>query len=307
MKLDTAIFVAVNTKGGVGKSTASGQFIVPFLVESLGLGEQGVKFYEVDDENNTKQALECSTLTDPVLVKNGDRALHEICIKEFESFTRDYPIVFDVGVAYAHSAIETISMSRGDEEIIYVIPLKQDESDYTNSMAVIEEIKAHDKKAKFIIVCSDSVCGFNAETERDLKEEFGYVFGVFVNPRNKKHVMSLFETVNIPQRFVAIKKTPLLYESKLYGITLYEAAKIGRSLHSSDGDLHPNAKKQDELRQKAEKLKSAGVKTKKEQDELASIEEERRALARELSFYKQCTKYWDQWVQPLYREFGRML
>ncbi|MDQ1340889.1 MAG: hypothetical protein QG567_2047 [Campylobacterota bacterium] len=297
------IFIVCNKKGGAGKSTAANQFIAPFLAENLEESGKKVKLIEIDDNNNSRSAYAESKLTDSVLIADAGKELEKICLKEFSMAGRGYPIIFDIGVGYFEQALETLSNVLLDERVVYVVPAKQSPDDAINSKTTIEKIIQYNPSAKVVLICSDAMSDYGQED--DLREEFGILFGKYINTRTNKFMRTIFDSFSIPENFVSIKKSSLFIEAGVtFLTTIYEAGEIGKTIHKGDGVRHPLELEIDSIR---EKISAERAKDKPNQKTIDALSAEIEVCRTKLVFYKKCAKYSTAHLSPIFRDFAKII
>ncbi|OGS70688.1 MAG: hypothetical protein A3F91_09245 [Flavobacteria bacterium RIFCSPLOWO2_12_FULL_35_11] len=297
------IFIVCNKKGGAGKSTAANQFIAPFLAENLKSGGKKVKLIEIDDNNNSRAAYAESKLTDSVLIADAGKELEKICLKEFSMAGREYPIIFDIGVGYFEQALETLSNVLLDERVVFIVPAKQSPDDAINSKTTIGKILEYNPLAKIVVICSDAMYDYGQED--DLREEFGILFGKYINTRTNKFMQTIFDDFKIGENFVSIKKSSLFIEAGVtFLTTIYEAGEIGKTIHKGDGVRHPLELEIDVIR---EKISAELAKEKPSQKTIDGLNSEIEICRTKLVFYKKCAKYSTTHLSPIFRDFAKIL
>lgn len=300
----TDIFIDISSKGGVGKTTTAVQFLAPYLYQKINKSTskevKKIKLFEVDAKNNSSDSLKNSTIFEQVLVKNGTKALEEKLNIELANLVRDYPIIIDVGVAYAKEVLETLGNILTDEKVHFIVPTKQDESDVNNAVETIRDIKKIRSDANIILSCSDALCGFDELDE--LKEEFGMVFGKYINLETNLFEQSIFERLNIDEKFISLKKSPLYIESKkTFKITIYEAGLIGKSL----SNLKEPNELLTELSEIKEELKVA--QKSKNEEKINELNLKSLIIRKKITFYKKCATYLSKYIEPMFRQFEMSL
>jgi len=300
----TDLIIDISSKGGVGKTTTAVQFLAPYLYQKINKSTskeiKKIKLFEVDAKNNSSDSLKNSTIFEQVLVKNGTKALEEKLSIELANLVRDYPIIIDVGVAYAKEVLETLGNILTDEKVHFIVPTKQDESDVNNAVETIRDIKKIRSDANIILSCSDALCGFDELDE--LKEEFGMVFGKYINLETNLFEQSIFERLNIDEKFISLKKSPLYIESKkTFKITIYEAGLIGKSL----SNLKEPNELLTELSEIKEELKVA--QKSKNEEKINELNLKSLIIRKKITFYKKCATYLSKYIEPMFRQFEMSL
>lgn len=301
-KINDGVFVVLSSKGGVGKSTFATQFLIPFLVSMRGLEKPLPKLFEVDFKNNSAASLNESKILNPKLIEDSLKELEGVVVKESSNFLRDYPIVFDIGVGEfdnAYSAFADVF----DSGVLYILPTKTSESDFGNTLDSINRIKNVDSSAEFIIVCSDAKHGHDEESF--LRDEFGLIFGTWLNPKTKKQFPSLFKSANIAEKFVVLKSSELFDKTTTsYRTTVYESALEGLSIKNFLSDktaFEPHA-----IDKAIASVKELGVKE-KDSKKINDLLAESAFLAYTRKHYLNCASYHDNYMAPAFRNFAKLL
>jgi len=300
INLSTAIFIVINSKGGVGKSTTSVEFVVPFLYKMCGFTEKKIKLFEVDSKNNTVELYKNSALFHGFLLKEKDDELKNVCIKEFSKLDRDYPLIFDIGVDAFDRAFEVFKNVVYNQDIIYCLPTKPSEGDTNNTAKTVEAIKKADPKANIIVFCTDSV----SDSDESLKNEFGVLFGRYVQYEENKFIEPLFKRVNIPEKYVAIKKSELFIKAPTsYRTTIYDASLYGSQIHKI-GEPTEIELKMDSLLTQMKALQKDPKATQADKDKLNA---ESEVLSFHMNFYKECNGYVNEFFLPKFKEFQKLI
>jgi hypothetical protein len=213
-----------SSKGGVGKSTFSVQFLAPFLYEKSKATKK-VKVFEVDPENDSSGAFNNTVVFDSTLI-TSIKQFSKIINTEIGNLSRDYPIIIDVGVGHYHNAIEALSELIIDEKVNFIVPSKASQDDYNNSIITIKDIKRKFKNHNIILVCSDALSSHSKEDKEDLLDEFGWIFGRF-NMTTGEVSPSIFKQLNFDEKYIVIKASDILDKcTGDFGITVYESTKV---------------------------------------------------------------------------------
>lgn len=298
--LTTAVFIVINSKGGVGKSTASIEFITPFLYKVCGFTEKKIKLFEVDSKNNTVQLYKNSNLFQGALLKEKDDELKNICIKEFAKLDRDYPLIFDIGVDSFDKAFEVFKNVIYNQDVIYCLPTKPSEGDTNNTAKTVEAIKKVDPNANIVVFCTDSV----SDTDESLRNEFGVLFGRYVQYDENKFIDPLFKRVNIPEKYIAIRKSELFIKAPTsYRTTIYDASLYGNLIHKI-GEPTELEMRMNELVTKMKALKQDPKATQEAKDKLNA---ESELLSFHMNFYKECSNYAAENLLPKFKEFQKII
>lgn len=235
MRMNKAFYVTINSKGGVGKTTTATQVLAPFFYDKMNKGNLPTKesrlpvVYEIDDENNSQQAISNTTIFTSGLVKNPKNGLQEILIKEVSNFERNYPVILDVGVAAFSEALNTISSVLEEEDIVFVVPTKPDEVDAQNTAQTVINIKEVFKGANIIFALSDSQ--WRAGEEEEIKKEFGILFGEWYKMDTLTTCKSLFSTLNLKEEdgYIHIPRDDVFAQAKFSERkTVYELSLLAR-------------------------------------------------------------------------------
>ena len=258
-----SVTVILNTKGGVGKSTASLQVITPFLYQQINGNnitdindtQTKVRIYDIDAKNNSSEILGNSKLFESFLVKKCDLSLEKILNDEINSLSRDYPLVFDIGNTFTEDFLKVLSnmFTISDKTINFIVPVKQDEDDARNAKNTIELVKQYHKNANISIACSDSIA--NPNDYEDLAMEFEMIFENYYNYNEKKFLPGLFEKLSLNNKYFVVKKTigvgNLLVRSKVWTRkTIFENA-IEAAQMKRNRASHPDVIAYNEARKKA--------------------------------------------------------
>ncbi len=302
-----AIYIVVNTKGGVGKTTTSLQVVIPWLFERINKSAtpsnetKKIKLYEIDENNDSKQNFGNSQIMDTHLVVNPEKELEDIFINECASLERDYPIVFDIGVGPSTKALDTLANITLDEKIIFIVPTKNDEDDYNDTLTTIEKIKQINKKPNIIIVCSDSRWDFGDE-ENYLKPEFGLIFGEFLNLKTNKPFPSIFSQGAIDENYTSLTKTALFIETKVsMQQTLYEVAKTYSYIESSKGN-NEYEKRLVDAKSKYEELAKAG-----DIEKASAANKEFLLERKKLALFRSCKNFATKNLYPVFEKLESII
>jgi len=157
------IYIATNTKGGVGKSTFIAQIASAYILRN----QKSVRLIEIDDENKDCITFAKSeSLKTEILPTSKIASLDELFIEE-----EGEEILLDIG-GNKTSTIFLQEMKKLDEfeQVIWFIPLRSGEQDNQNALETYYKILEMDKDPKIIFVLSDV-------RSDDLEFEFLYFFG----------------------------------------------------------------------------------------------------------------------------------
>lgn len=300
--VDKDIFFVVQYKGGVGKSTFSSQFLIPFLHEKYNgkkeLNDESnirVKYYEVDKENDENNMFSESLIIKQILINNSTDGLSNILNSEF-SKRRDYPLVFDVGVAHTRNALKTLSTVVTNEKINFILPLKNDSTDFNNLISTVTSIRKFFTNANFIVVFSDAQSSYN---DKYLEEEFGIAFGKVINFATKRFEKDIFEELSFKSNYISLKKTEYIVTSKYsFRLSLYECAKFGHVLNTQFDKALLNL----EINQIKKELSSL-ENNKENKAKIAELEKQNYLLLTKRTFFRNCDEYAKEHLYPLFKLF----
>ncbi len=194
------IFIAINSKGGVGKSTLSNQILPAYLYEKNG---KKTKLIEIDDENEDSKILCESKILDIESIQTSKiRNIDEI-------FIDDDDVIIDVG-GNKTATIFLNEMSKiGEvENIVWFIPISQGMQDSANALDTRNSIKEIDENATIIYVLSNS-------KSDDLEWEFLHFFG-------NKYLDTPF-AIN-SSHYIVIKNSDIVNNAKTFKKTIYDVS-----------------------------------------------------------------------------------
>lgn len=289
----TDIYIALSSKGGVGKSTTTQQMIIPFLSQILNKDNtysKKIKLYEVDANNDSSKTFENTQLFESYLIKNPEKEFEKTINDELCNLRRDYPIVIDIGVGYFANALKTLSESFIDDKIHFIVPTKAGQEDFNNTVNTIQMIKNNFENPNIIIALSDAVCTFSEK--KDLREEFGWHFGELLNISTGKKRTDIFKLTGIEEKYFTLKKDDLIDKVKgLYGITMYETLNY---------DLKKLKSEMSEL-----KIKSADPKIKP--DEFDQMQKSINLKNAQFMMFTKTQKYAKNFIVENFRNFEMLL
>ncbi len=164
------IHVVVNTKGGVGKSTASIQVLSAYL--SLSSGGTGLNFVEIDDENKSVNKFSQSSILSNAKIVSTEM-LDEFI--ENSVFQID-DLIIDVGGNKTATMFLNELKKKGGflAPATYYIPLLDGDQDAMNAEETFKLIREFDKDSRIIYVLNRAVNKNNVEL---LKRQFIFFFG----------------------------------------------------------------------------------------------------------------------------------
>lgn len=227
MKKD--IYVVASSKGGVGKSTNTQQFLAPFLYEVINAGNTSepkkVTIYEVDALNDSSNSLTNTKIFNSVLIKSAEKDFEKVINNELCNLKRDYPIIIDIGNGFFYETLETLSGLFINTKIHFIVPTLADELDFTNTINTIETIKKFFENPDIILALSRADATFK-EVD-DLKEEFNWIFGSLLNLETGKYNDSIFKLTGIKEKYFTLKNTKKIDTCRaLWKISIFETLSI---------------------------------------------------------------------------------
>jgi hypothetical protein len=199
------IYITINKKGGVGKSTFSNQILSAYLFDKTGVK---TKLVEVDDENNDNatfsktEIMECSIIP-TTLIKTID-----------EIFFDSEDTIIDIGGnKTATIFLEEIRRIQEFENVIWFVPIGAGEQDNLNGLETFNEIKELDANAKVVFVLS------KAHTS-DLEWEFLNFFGnEFLSTK-----FAIMKQVKNAE-FLVIKANSIISNARYFQKTVFDLSK----------------------------------------------------------------------------------
>jgi len=192
------IFISINSKGGVGKSTLANQILPAYLFLK---NEKKTRLIEIDDENEDSKDLEHSGILEIESIKTNK-------IKEIdEIFILDDDVIVDIGGnKTATIFLDEMRKINEFEEVVWFIPLGQGRQDASNAYDTTKTIKKLDKDAKIIYVLSN-------KKSNDLEWEYLHFFGnEFLDTPFK------IETDN----YIVIENSDVLNNAKTFSKTVFD-------------------------------------------------------------------------------------
>jgi hypothetical protein len=201
------IYVAINTKGGVGKSTFSNQILPAYLYQK---NNAATRLIEIDDQNEDSKILSASEIIDAKII-------HTSKLKELdEIFLDDEDFIIDIGGNITGKIfLDEMAKSNKDEieNITWFVPVGAGSQDAANALDTYNEIKALGKNAKIIFVLS------NVRDASDLHWEFLHFFGNefldtdFAIPEHIKEYS-----------YILVKNSDIVNNAKTFNKTVYDLA-----------------------------------------------------------------------------------
>ena len=156
------IYIAINTKGGVAKSTTSSQVLANYL---YGKNKQATRLIEIDDENKDSYTFsESKVINCEVIPTTKLSTIDDI-------FYDNEDVIIDVGGnKTATIFLNNLKKVGVFDKVIFFIPLTNGQQDNLNALETYENIKSIDSKANVIFVLSKVLTD-------DLEFEFLHFFG----------------------------------------------------------------------------------------------------------------------------------
>lgn len=156
------IYIGINNKGGVGKSTLMSQILPPYLFEK---NQEKVNLIEIDDENNDSVVFSKSATVNCSILPTAQ--IHKIDEIFFD--TKD--TLIDVGGnKTATIFLKEMKKMKEYENITWFIPLGSGEQDNQNALETYNNIKEMHNEAHIIFVLSNT-------KSSDVEWEFLHFFG----------------------------------------------------------------------------------------------------------------------------------
>jgi len=200
------IYIATNTKGGVGKSTFIAQIASAYILRN----QESVRLIEIDDENKDCITFAKSeSLKTEILPTSKIASLDELFIEE-----EGEEILLDIG-GNKTSTIFLQEMKKLDEfeQVIWFIPLRSGEQDNQNALETYYKILEMDKDPKIIFVLSDV-------RSDDLEFEFLYFFGnEFLNTP-----MAIMKQIPDAQ-YISVKSSTIINISRSFNKSIRDISK----------------------------------------------------------------------------------
>lgn len=196
------IYITINKKGGVGKSTFSNQILSSYLFDKNGLLN---RLIEIDDENEdnasfTKTEIMNCSIFSTTKIKDIDDIF----------FSKDNVIIDVGGNKTATIFLNQMKKVNEFKNVIWFVPLGAGEQDNLNALETHNEIKKVDKDANIIFVLSKA-------TTNDLEWEFLNFFGhEFLDTE-----FAICNQINAPI-YLTIKSNPILSNARYFKKTTYD-------------------------------------------------------------------------------------
>ena len=205
--------IVINTKGGVGKSTAAVQLVAPYLYNKT---NDKVRLVEFDDENK-----DADTFDSDILDANQEKVLSggDLDKSLIDNLINNDYIVIDVG----GNKTTTIILDKLDETgmsnliDIAFIPLTDGEQDAINAIKTYNRIKSLNDSIKVIFVLS------RVDSTMDTNLQFINFFGDVDNRIDGRN--GLIDKVDdTDKNIIKLYNSDVIKYSRLFGITAYELA-----------------------------------------------------------------------------------
>ncbi len=202
----------LNTKGGVGKSTASMQLIVPYLYQKSGFP---ISYFEFDDENEDAISFDKSRLIwiEKVNVTGVDlrEQLRDILLLENS-------ICMDVGAnkttVYVMDALIDSGMIHALD--LVVIPLMDGELDAVSAINVYHKLKDASSDLKTVFVLN------RWNENRELESQFDLFLGDKYGFFDTKGLINYIDEED--RNYIVLADSDAIKYSRGFGITLWELA-----------------------------------------------------------------------------------
>ncbi len=229
------IFIVISSKGGVGKTTFSTQYLIPFIYEET---KKPVAIYEYDEVNFSTQYLKDSKIIATNVIKSSQKDFTEFEKKVQNilfDLDRDYPVVIDIGAENYRTAINdlvsNLSLSM-KTKIHFFIPILVGLEDAPILIKVIKEIRSMVKDPNIIVVLSKANSPLENRTNPDelseIEDEFYLPLGLSYNYKKGEINTGIFKMLNLPEQILSTKTSVRLIEEtrSQFGITIYEMAEM---------------------------------------------------------------------------------
>lgn len=220
------IYITINKKGGVGKSTFSNQVMSSYLFNKNGVK---TRLIEIDDENNDNASFSKTEIMECDIIPTAN-------IKKIdEIFFDTEDTIIDIG-GNKTASIFLDEMKKIDEfeNVVWFIPLGTGEQDNMNALETYKDIKNLDSEANVIFVLS-------RVTSSDLEWEFLNFFGnEFLNTKS-----AVCNQIDNP-KYISIKSNSIISNARYFQKTAFD-------LSLNPTDFKAMAKQEDD-REKRRKL-----------------------------------------------------
>jgi len=162
------INIVVNTKGGVGKSTVSSQFLSAYIFEKT---EVAIEFYEIDDQNESIKSMSNSRI-----LKSASVKVENLGKFAEDSIMFENDVIVDVGgnITAVMFLQKLKNLGGFLAPTTYFIPLLDGDQDAKNAADTFRLIREFDKTSKIIYVLNRCT---NSRNEELMIREFIDFYG----------------------------------------------------------------------------------------------------------------------------------
>lgn len=202
------INIVINTKGGVGKSTVSSQFLSAYIYDKT---NKKVEFYEVDDQNESIKRMAKSSVLDSNLIK-----IENLGKFAEDSIMFENDVIVDVGgnITAVMFLQKLKNLGGFISPTTYYIPILDGDQDAQNAADTFKFIREFDKESKIVYVLNRCT---NSSNQELMQREFLDFFG--------NDALDIQEIVKDENTFhIAINKSSLYNVVGKLGMTLREVA-----------------------------------------------------------------------------------
>jgi len=220
------IYITINKKGGVGKSTFANQILSSYLFDK---NKTKIKLIEIDDENNDNASFSKTEIMNcSIIPTNNIRNIDEI-------FFDDEDTIIDIGGnKTATIFLDEMKKINEFENVRWFVPLGAGEQDNLNALDTYKEIKNLDENAKVIFLLSKAI-------SNDLEWEFLNFFGnEFLNTES-----AICNQIQDPE-YITINANAIITNARYFQKTVFDLA-------LNKVDFRAEAKKEND-KQKRRKL-----------------------------------------------------
>jgi len=163
------VYIVINTKGGVGKSTVSMHLLTAYLHSKN--GGKAIDYFEIDDQNKNIEGYSSSKIVSAQII-GSDRIASFIT----EAVIRDDDVIIDVGGnrTAADTLKELCDIGGFYSNACYFIPLLESKQDAINAENTLKLIREFDTENKVFFVLNKAI---NARDEELLKDQFMFFYG----------------------------------------------------------------------------------------------------------------------------------
>lgn len=196
------IYIIINKKGGVGKSTFSNQIMSSYLFNK---NDVKTRLIEIDDENNDNASFSKTEIMECSIIPTAN-------IKKIdEIFFDTEDTIIDIG-GNKTASIFLDEMKKIDEfeNVVWFVPLGAGEQDNLNALETYKDIKSLDNETKVIFILS-------RVTSNDVEWEFLNFFGnEFLN--TKSAICNQIDDV----KYITIKSNSIISNSRYFQKTVFD-------------------------------------------------------------------------------------